>query len=178
MTQNDKIAKYLQVGEIVNTHGVNGEVKVIPLTDDPARFKNLDWVYLDKQTSMEKVKISNVKYLKGFVILKFKEIDDMSSAEALKGLFIKIDRENAVALPEDSFFICDLIECEVFEVEGKRLGVLSEVIQTGSNDVFVVKNEGRKDILIPALKSVIKEVSLENRRIKVLLPKGLINDEI
>lgn len=170
--------EYLQIGEIVNTHGVKGEVKVLPLTDNPKRFEDLKWVYIDKVSSMEKVHINEVKYLKSFVILTLKEISDMNAAEALKGLFLKVDRENAVTLPKDSFFISDLLECEVFELEGKRLGVLKSILKTGSNDVYVVKNENNKEILIPALKSVVKDISIQNRKIIVSLPEGLVNDEI
>lgn len=170
--------EYLQIGEIVNTHGIKGELKVVPLTDDPKRFEDLEWVYVDKISSMEKMHISEVKYFKGFVFLNLKEINDMGAAEALKGYFLKVDRENAVKLPEYTFFISDLIDCEVFDVAGKCLGRLKSIIKTGSNDVYVVKSEDNKEILIPALKSVVKDICIKNRRITVLLPEGLVNDEI
>lgn len=170
--------QYLDVGKIVNSHGVRGELKVMPLTDDPKRFKKLKWVYVDRNDFLEKFNIENVKFFKNFVIIKFIEINDMNGAEALKGLFLKVDRENAVKLPRDTYFIADLIGCEVFEIDGNRLGILKEVIKTGSNDVYVVERENKKDILIPALKSVVTGISVEDRRITVVLPEGLTDDEI
>ena len=170
--------KYLQIGEIVNTHGIRGELKVIPLTDDPQRFEKLKWVFVDKIISMEKMQVDGVKYFKGFVFLKLKGINDMTSAEALKGLFLKVDRENAIPLPEDTFFISDLIDCEVFELDGRRLGILKNVFKTGSNDVYVVRKEDNNEILLPALKSVVKDISIQNRKILVSLPEGLVSDEI
>lgn len=170
--------EYLQIGEIVNTHGIKGELKVIPLTDDPGRYEDLDWLYIDKNGSFEKIQINTVKYLKGFVILKLKGIESIEAAEALKGLFLLIDRQNAVKLPQDSFFICDLIGVEVYDNNGKLLGKLDNVLKTGSNDVFVIRNENGGEILLPALKSVVREISIETGRMKVSIPEGLLEDEI
>lgn len=169
--------EYLNVGKIVNTHGVRGEVKVIPLTDDPHRFHDLEWVYLDRQSSLEKIWIERVKFFKKFVIIKFKTVDDMNKAETLRDLYLKVDREHAVKLPEDTFFIADIIGCEVFEGD-KKLGMVEDVLQTGSNDVYVVKRENKKDILIPALKSVVRKVSISDKKIEVVLPEGLVEDEV
>jgi len=172
--------QYFEIGKIVNTHGVRGEVKVIPLTDDPKRYNKLKSAYISSEISdnMPKYNFEGVKYQKNFVILKIKEINDANEAEKLKGKFVIINREDAVKLPKDSFFICDLIDCEVYDENDNRLGVLTNVLQTGSNDVFVVRDENRKEILIPALKSVVKDVSIENKKITVELPQGLIDDEI
>lgn len=170
--------KYLQIGKIANTHGVKGEIKVLPLTDDPSRYETLDWVYIDKNGKLEKNTIEGVKYFKNFVILKLKGLDNPEDAEKLKNMFLVIDRENAVKLPEGSYFVCDLIDCEVFDEQGVRLGVVSNIIETGSNDVYVVKCEGKKDILVPALRSVVLEISIKDRFIKVKLPEGLVDDEI
>jgi 16S rRNA processing protein RimM len=170
--------QYLEVGKIANTHGIKGEVKVIPLTDDPNRFLDLKWVYLEQNNGVEKMDIEGVKFLKGMVLLKFKQIDDMSAAEKLKGRLLKVDRKNAVKLPKDAFFICDLLGCEVYEENGNRLGTLREVLKTGSNDVFIVEREEQNDLLIPALKSVVKKVDLEQQRMVVVLPEGLVDDEV
>ncbi|MCX7921832.1 MAG: ribosome maturation factor RimM [Clostridia bacterium] len=170
--------EYLEIGKIVNTHGVKGEVKILPLTDDVERFNKLKWVFIEKENNLEKYSIENVKFLKGFVLIKFKEVSDMNAAEALKGLLMKVDRRNAVKLPKDAYFICDLIDCDVFDTAGKVLGKMKSVLKTGSNDVYVVSNEESKDILIPALKSVVKEISIEDRKIVVSLPEGLVDDEI
>ncbi|HHV28686.1 ribosome maturation factor RimM [Acetivibrio mesophilus] len=174
------MVQYLQIGKIVNTHGVKGEVRVIPLTDDPLRFNKLKCVYISKEMSdeMQKFDIVSVKHQKNFVIIKFNGIDDMNAAERLKEHFVIIDRKDAVKLPKDTFFICDLINMNVFDHEGNNLGVLTDVLSTGSNDVYVVKNENKKEILIPALKSVVKEVCFENNKMVVELPQGLIDDEV
>ncbi len=167
--------EYLIVGQLTNTHGVKGELKATALTDDPNRFKKLKWVYIDKSDKLEKYDITGVKFFKQFVILKFNNVDTMEEAEKLKGLYMKIDRANAVKLPKDSFFITDILGMSVFDENDTLLGKLVDVIQTGSNDVYVVRNDEGNEILIPALKSVVKEVSLEAGRISVILPKGLLD---
>lgn len=168
--------EYLIIGQLVNTHGVKGEVKATALTDDPQRFKKLKWVYIDKNGALEKYNIEGVKFFKQFVILKFKEVNTMEAAEKLKGFYIKVDRANAVKLPKDSFFITDILGLEVYGENNELLGRLADVIQTGSNDVYIVKDAENKEILIPALKSVVKEVSIEKGRISVILPKGLLDE--
>ena len=170
--------EYLQVGKIVNTHGVRGEVKLIPLTDDLERFGKLKWAYVESDGSMKKYDIENVRYFKGTVILKLQGVDTAEAAEAIKDRYLLVDRANAVKLPENTYFICDLIGCEVYDETGNLLGKLYDVLKTGSNDVYAVKNEAGKEILIPALKSVVTGVSPENMRIDVVLPKGLLEDEV
>ncbi len=166
--------QYLQVGKIVNTHGVKGEVKVIPLTDNPQRFDELKKVLVGNENDKKTLNIESVKYLKNAVIVKFKESSKMEEAEKLKELYIYVDRDNAVKLPEDTFFICDLIGIEVFETDGSCLGVIEDIIATGSNDVYIVKSDD-KEILIPALKSVVKEVSITDKKMVVTLPEGLLD---
>lgn len=170
--------KFLQVGKIVNTHGVKGEVKVIPLTDDPQRFGKLKWVYSGDDRSKQVLDIESVKYFKNTVIVKFKGISDLDSAEKLRDTYMYVDRENAVKLPEDAYFICDLIDMEVTDERAGVLGKIKDVIKTGSNDVYIVKSENYGEILVPALKSVVKSVSLEDKRMIVSLPEGLMEDEV
>ncbi len=173
------LQQYLKVGKIINTHGINGEVKIMPLTDDPRRFYELKWTFIEKCNSMEKYDIEKVRISGNTVILKFKEVNNMNEAEALKGLFIKIDRKYAVKLPNDTFFISDILGCKVYDkTSDDELGILEDIIETGSNDVYVVKSENGKEILLPALKSVVKKVSIEDKKIWVLLPEGLIDDDI
>lgn len=169
---------YLEIGKIVNTHGIRGEVKVIPLTDDPHRYDILKWAFVVEKDALIKYDIGSVKYLKNFVILKLKGVDDPDAARGLKDHIIAVDREHAVKLKKDQFFICDILDCEVFDEKGISLGVVRDVLHTGSNDVYVVSGSKGKEILIPALKTVVKEVSIENKRIQVTLPKGLVEDEI
>jgi 16S rRNA processing protein RimM len=173
-----RLCEYLEIGKIINTHGLKGEVKVLPLTDSVDRYYDLKWVYIDKLGKFEKYNITGVKISRGFVLVKFREIDSIEKAEKLKDLYLKVDRENAIKLPEDSFFICDLLGCQVFDEQNNSLGKIKDVLETGSNDVYVVEGEKYGEILIPALKSVVREVSLENGWIKVVLPEGLLDNEI
>ncbi|MCX8131945.1 MAG: ribosome maturation factor RimM [Clostridia bacterium] len=165
--------QFLQIGKIVNTHGIKGELKVIPLTDDPERFIKLKKVYIERNSVQEEAEIEGVKFFKSMVIIKLKGMDDMNAAETLKESYILVDRKNAVKLAEYSYFICDLIGCEVFDEKRGRLGILHNIIKTGSNDVYIVKGEENKEILIPALKTVVKEISVEDKKIMVCLPEGL-----
>lgn len=171
------MTEYLEVGKIVNTHGVKGMVKVIPLTDSPERFKTLKDVFINKGTGdpvshrVEKVILRNT-----FVLVKFSGIDTRDEAEGLKNSFMEVDRANAIKLPRDSFFICDILGMDVLDLKSReKYGVLTHVLKTGGNDVFQVKREGQRDLLIPALKKVINKVDFEKRQIEVTLPEGLLD---
>lgn len=170
--------EYLQIGKIVNTHGVKGEVRLIPLTDDPHRFDALEWVYIEKGNAMKKYSIKDVKYTKGSVILKLSGIDTVDTAETLRDCFVVVDRSNAVKLPKDSFFICDILGSTIVDEKDAVLGQLVNVLQTGSNDVYIIKSESGKELLLPALKSVVRKISPEQKRIEVTVPKGLFEDEV
>jgi 16S rRNA processing protein RimM len=165
--------EYLSIGQIVNTQGVKGEVKVFPLTNDPKRFDKLKEVFIESKDDMVKYQVESSKHLKNTVILKLKGVDTMNDAEKLRDLYVKVGRWDAVRLPKDSFFICDIVESEVFDIHGVLLGKLVDVMQTGANDVYVVKDD-KREILIPALKTVVKEINLQNKKIIVDLPEGLI----
>jgi 16S rRNA processing protein RimM len=169
---------YLQIGKIVNTHGVRGEIKIIPLTDDPKRYNQLTTVMVEKDGKLIQHTIERVRYVKNTVIVKLEGIDDMDQALQLKEAFLVVDRKDAVILPEDSYFICDIIGLKVYDRERGFMGVITDVLETGSNDVYVVALEGKKDVLIPALKSVVNEISIENGTMNVILPEGLVDDEI
>ena len=164
----------LQVGVITTTHGVRGEVKVFPTTDDPARFKKLKDVILDNGKAKKDLEIENVKFFKNMVILKLKGVDSMNDAELLRNVPLLVSRENAVKLKPGEYFICDLIGLQVSDEEGKFLGTLTEVIQTGANDVYVVKMENEKEVLIPNIKECIIKVSLEENSMTVHLLEGLL----
>lgn len=170
--------EYLQIGKIVNTHGVRGEVRLVPLTNDPHRFDELEWVYIEKGSAMTKYSILEVKYTKGSVILRLSGVDTMEAANSLRDSFVLVDRSNAVKLPKDSFFICDILGSTVVDEKDVVLGQLVDILQTGSNDVYIIKNESGKELLLPALKSVVRAISLEQKRIDVTVPKGLFEDEV
>ncbi|KJS18926.1 MAG: hypothetical protein VR72_20790 [Clostridiaceae bacterium BRH_c20a] len=163
----------IKVGQIMSTFGNKGELKVFPLTDDPERFKKLKYVYLIMPDGDIKMHISSVRNHKNTVILSFKEVPDMSSAEKLRNIYICIEEEQLVKLPENHYFIFQIIGIEVYE-KGIFLGKIQNVIQTGSNDVYVVK-DNEKEILIPALKSIVLGIDLDEKKMFVSLPEGLVD---
>jgi 16S rRNA processing protein RimM len=169
-TTND----FLTVGRIVNTHGVRGEIRVIPETSDISRFDYLLNAWIDTGGGMKEYRVTGVRYHKGFVLLKLRGIDDMTEAEKLKGHDLMVERRYARKLEEDEFFIADLIGISVYEGE-RLLGELTEVMETGSNDVYVVRSSDG-EILIPALKSVVQSVDLVGKRMSVTLPEGLLDE--
>ncbi|HHU69759.1 MAG TPA: 16S rRNA processing protein RimM [Thermoanaerobacterales bacterium] len=164
---------YLIIGKTISAHGNKGEVKVMPLTDDITRFKRLNYVYLDIRNELKPFKIENVWYHKNNVIIKFAGIDSIEDAENIKDFYLKIKREDAIELPPGHFFIFELIGCQVFTIDGYYLGKVNDVMKTGSNDVYVVENEN-KQIYIPAIKDVVKEVDVKNKLVKIKLIEGLI----
>lgn len=165
---------FLQVGVIASTHGVRGEVKVFPTTDDVKRFKKLKEVILEGKRERITLQIEQVKFFKNMVILKFKGIDNINDIEMYKGCPLLVTRENAVKLKPGEYFICDLIGLDVWEDNGNHLGKLTEVIQTGANDVYVVEMENEKEVLIPNIKDCIIKISLEENMMTVHLLEGLL----
>lgn len=163
----------LKVGVITSTHGIRGEVKVFPTTDDAKRFKKLKNVILDNGKEKIDMEIASVRFFKNMVILKFKGIDDINDVEKYKKAELYVTRENAVPLKKDEYFIADLIGVEVTSDEGEALGVIDDVLQTGANDVYVIKKAGCQDLLVPAIKACIKEVDIENQKMIVHLLAGL-----
>ena len=166
--------KYFEVGQIVNTFGIKGLVKVKAFTDELERFEELKKVYVCKKDKLEEIEIEEVKYHKDMVLLKIKGIENMEDAEKLKGLYLKIDRKDAKKLPEGTYFIADLIGLDVYSDENELLGKLEDIFNSGANDVYVVKDENGKQILLPGIPDVIKEIDLEQEKIVVHLLKGLI----
>ena len=162
----------LKVGVITTTHGVRGEVKVFPTTD-PDRFLDLEYVLLDAGREMKKLEIRNVKFFKNLVILKFDGIDNINDVEKYKQCKLYVDREHAVALDEDEYFMTDLIGLTVEKEDGQVLGTLTEIIPTGANDVYVVAGEDKKEWLLPAIKECIMSVDIEHGRMVVHLMKGM-----
>ncbi len=162
-----------QVGVITSTHGVRGEVKVFPTTDDPARFKKLKQVILDTGKEDMELEITGVKFFKNMVILKFKGIDDMDTANKYRQKSLYVTRENAVKLEKNEYFIADLIGLAVSSEEGEDLGFIDDVLQTGANDVYVIKKAGEEDLLLPAIKDCVKEVDIEGGKMVVHVLPGL-----
>lgn len=164
----------LRVGVVFTTHGVKGEVKVFPTTDDAARFKRLKKAYLDIGKELLPVTIEGVKFFKQMVIVKFREIGTMDQAALYRNRDILIERKDAVPLAKDEFFICDLIGLKVITDTGKELGILSDVLQTGANDVFEISLSDGETVLLPYIDDCVKEISLEEGSVLVHLLPGLM----
>lgn len=147
----------MEIGQIVNTYGIKGFVKVQPFTDNIRRFEDLKQIYLQLKKGLETFEIEEIKYHKQMVLLKLKGIDDINEAEKYRNCYLKIERKDAVNLPEDTYFIADLLEMEVTTEEGEMLGKIADVYPTGSNDIYVVKNEQGKQILLPAIRASRKK---------------------
>lgn len=163
----------LQVGVITSTHGVRGEVKVFPTTDDPTRFKKLKKIILDTGKEQLELEIAGVKFFKNMVILKFREFDNINDVEKYRQKKLYVTRENAVKLKKNEYFIADLIGLRVQTDEGEALGELTDVIQTGANDVYVVRTIDEDELLLPAIRECIREVDIEARNMVVHMMPGL-----
>ena len=160
----------LEVGQIVNSYGIKGFVKVVPLVDDNNQFKSFKKVYI--QEKHQELYIEEVKFSKNLVLLKFKEINTIEEAEKLRNYYIKVERKDIV-LEEGAHFIVDLIGLDVFTEEGENLGKLVDVLKPGANDVYVVENEDKKKILLPVIPDVIKNIDINENRVTVKLLEGL-----
>ena len=166
--------KRLEIGQIINTFGIKGEVKVFPLTDDIKRFDDLETVYVKTKKESQLYNIESIKYHKNFVLIKFKEINTVEQAETLRNSYLEVDRAQAIPLNEGEYFIADLIGLEVYSDEGKLIGKVDDIYNTGANDIYVVKDDLGKQTLLPGIKDVIKSVDLEKGQIIVHLIPGLI----
>ena len=165
----------LRVGVITTTHGVRGEVKVYPTTDDAERFLELEEIWLDTGKGRLPLKFQNVKFFKNMVILKFEGYDDINAVQAWRQKAFLVTREQAVELQEDKYFIGDLIGLHVEDEEGNALGVLQDVLETGASDVYLVSRPGEKDLMLPAIKDCIREVDLEAGIMRVRVLPGLLD---
>ena len=162
----------LEVGKIVNTHGLRGEVKVVPWTDYAEVFEDIETLYLPDGRELT---ITNVKYQKANIILKFSEINHIEEAEKLKNLIVGAERSELGELPEGVHYIADIIGLEVKDEEGKHIGVISDVFATGANDVYEVKREGEKPLLLPVIDSVVKAIDIEGGAVTVHILEGLLD---
>lgn len=165
--------QFLQVGVISSTHGIRGEVKVFPTTDDPARFKKLKNVLLDTGKERLELEIQSVKFFKQFVIVKFRGIDNINDIEKYKGKSLMVPREDAVQLEEDEYYIADLIGMEVY-TDGGRFGTLKDVMETGANEVYIIDSDEHGEVLVPAIQDCILDVDVEKQTMKIRLMDGLI----
>lgn len=166
--------KNLEIGQIVNTFGIKGFVKVNPWVNDINRFDELKKVYIKIRKEIKELEIEEIKYHKNQVLIKFKGIETVEQAENFRNAILEVDREHAIPLKEGEYFIVDLLESEIFSDDGEKIGILEDIYNTGSNDIYVIKNELGKSILLPGIPEVIKEVDVKNKKIIVHLLKGLV----
>ena len=168
------MTKYLEIGQIVNTFGIKGMVKVMPFTENIERFSKMKTVYVKNKKENKKYEIEEVKYHKDMVLIKFKGIDRVEDAELLRNSYLKVNRQDEPELEKGTYYIVDLIGLDVYSDEGKLLGKLDDVFNSGSCDIYVVKDELGKQLLLPAISDVIKEINLEEKKIVAHLLKGLV----
>lgn len=163
----------LEVGKIVNTHGLRGEVKVVTWTDYPEVFEDIEYVYIKRKDDYERLDVKGIKYQKGNIIVKFAQIQDINEAERYKNQVLYAEREILGELPEGVYYIADLIGLEVVDEDGRRIGTISDVINTGSNDIYEVKRAGKKNMLLPVIDEVVLNIDLDSKRVTVHLMEGL-----
>ncbi len=167
--------KQLQAGVITSTHGIRGEVKVFPTTDDAQYFRELKKVYLDTGKEQIPLEIEHVKFFKQFDILKFKGIDNINDIEKYKGKSLMIDREDASPLGEDEYYIGDMIGMDVYTDDpAEHFGVLRDVLETGANDVYIIDSDRHGEVLVPAIRQCILRVDTEKNEMHIHLMEGLL----
>lgn len=166
--------EYIEIGQIVNTNGLKGVVKVNPFTDDISKFEELKYIYIQLKSELKKVKIEQVRYNKNQVLLKLEGIDSIEEAEKYRNFYLKIEKKSQEELGEDTYYIVDLIGINVYSENDEYLGTIEDVFPTGSNDVYVVKDNLGKQILVPAIAEVVKEVELKNKKMAIKIIPGLI----
>ncbi len=166
--------EFITIGKVVSTQGNKGEFKVLPLTDSTDRFKNITSIFIRKNINRKILNIEKIRFKENMVILKSKDIENIEEAKMIVGSFLEVERKNVVKLPKDTYFIFEIIGLEVYDENDIFLGKIENVISTGSNDVYIVKGENKKELFIPAIREVVKNVNLEKKRITINMVDGLI----
>lgn len=164
---------FLEIGKIINTHGLKGEVKVSVWTDSPEVFEGLTYALTRLGGKEKKLQISGIKYQKNNIIVKFREINSIEEAQGYKNAVLYVPKEELGELPENVYYIADLLNCEVLSDTGEKIGVLCDVFSTGSNDVYDIKRENAKNLFVPIIDGVVKSVDTENKKIVIKIPEGL-----
>ncbi|MGI6555462.1 MAG: ribosome maturation factor RimM [Bacillota bacterium] len=168
----------IKIAKVINTHGVRGEVKAIPLSDFPERFNSLRTVFLEKGNGYTEYRVESIRWHKNELLIKFEGIENPEQAEMLKNKYLTVKVQDTVPLPEDSFYFFEIVDLDVVDVDGVKLGTVQDILQTGANDVYVVQRDKGKELLIPALKKVVKQVDLEKGIMVVDIPPGLLDEEV
>lgn len=165
----------LEVGKIINTHGLKGEVKIATWTDSPDVFEDIEYVIIKSKKGDMTLNVAGVKYQKNNIIVKFRELERIEDAEPLKNSVLYVPREILGELPEGVYYIADLIGLEVFDDEGHKIGVIADVFSTGANDVYDIKREGQKNLLLPVIDDVVLDVDIEGGKVTVHIMEGLLD---
>ena len=165
----------LEVGKIINTHGLKGEVKIATWTDSPDVFEDIEYVIIKSKKGDMTLNVAGVKYQKNNIIVKFRELERIEDAEPLKNSVLYVPREMLGELPEGVYYIADLIGLEVFDDEGHKIGVIADVFSTGANDVYDIKREGQKNLLLPVIDDVVLDVDIEGGKVTVHIMEGLLD---
>jgi len=176
-SQKGQVEK-VKIAKIVNTHGVRGEVKAIPLSDFSDRYDSLKEVYVKRDNSYQEIKVEGVRWTNKHLLIKLEGIETPEQAALLKNRYLEINIEDTVPLPEDTYYLFEIIGLNVVDSDGNYLGTIQDILQTSGNDVYIVKQDNNKELLIPALKKVVKQVDLLNQRMVVELPPGLLDEEV
>lgn len=164
---------FFEIGKIVNAHGIKGEVRIFPISDDPEKFEKIESLFISSPKGEKEYFIEGRKYHKQFVILKLQGIDDMNTAIGLKGSLLKVPYDKGVKLNKDEYYIKDIYDISVYDDEENFLGTVTDILFTGANDVYEITKEGEKPFLIPAIKQCILNVDIENNKMTVKLLEGL-----
>ena len=167
--------QFLRVGVITSPHGIRGEVKVFPTTDDINRFKKLKEVYLDTGKERLSLRVEQAKFFKGMAILKFREFNSINEVEPFRKKDLLVSREHAVQLAPNAIFIVDLIGLAVVTDEGEEFGTVKDILQTGANDVYVITGKDGKEYLFPSIKECILDVDLDKGQVLVHILDGLLD---
>lgn len=169
--------KLLEIGKIVNTHGLRGEVKIVPWTDTPDVFEDLTVIYIKNKSEYKPLNIESVRYQKNNLIVKFKEYSDINDILPYKNAVLYAERDDLGELPEGVYYIVDLIGLEVFTESGEKIGIIADVFNTGASDIYDVKRDGKKNLLLPVIDEVVKNVDIEGGKVIVNVMEGL-DDEV
>ena len=161
---------FLEIGKIINTHGLKGEVKISAWTDAHDDFESFSHVYTKTE---KKLNIDGIKYQKNNLIVKFREINSIEEAEKYKNAVLYLPKEELGELPENVYYIADLLDCTVFDEKDEKIGILCDIFSTGSNDVYDIRREGAKNLLVPIIDGVVKSVDTEGKKIVIKIPEGL-----
>jgi len=172
-----KRVDYLIIGKFIKPFGIKGELKLLPITDNPDRFKQLDFAFTKKKSSFEKIEIESARNCEKYVLLKIKDINSRDDAELLRGELLYINRENAIKIDKDSYYYYDLLGCKVIALDGELIGELIDIRNTGDYDIYLIRSnkDEKKEYMIPAVSDIVKNIDINAKEIKIKVLNGLFD---